>query len=171
MPTLKRIFLILFLIALLLNEDFVKLAMASLANAHILLNILHTMASHLFRTYHRAVAAKLPHCVNTALTAVNHYYNQASIFAQPVLRAGTMQLTHCTAILVRHAPCVLCKFLKCAKEWTSYVSVRTIGEGMYIDGYMELQNQMVEIHEVMMYYCAAVGGCGLPNTVWRRDCA
>lgn len=50
------------------------------------------------------------------------------------------------------------------------MGVRMIGEGVHIDGYMDLQQHLVEVHEVMMYFCAAVGGCGLPDTVWRRDC-
>jgi len=170
MTTLKRTLLILLLLALPSSESFVKLAMGSLANVHILLNIFYNLASHLLHTCYPALAAQLPHFVNAMIAAVNDYYNQALVLTQPLCRAGAFQLTHYTAMLTRHAPCVLCKFLKWAKEWASYVGVRMMGEGMHVDGYMELQQQLVEIHEGMMYYCAAVGGCGLPDTVWMRNC-
>ncbi|KAF3049033.1 hypothetical protein E8E11_007590 [Didymella keratinophila] len=170
MPTLKRTFLVLLLFTLLLNEDFVKLAMASLANAHILLNVFYSIAKHDFRMYYPAITAQLPHCINVLIAAVNDYYNQALVLAQPLRRAGAFQLTHCTAMPVWHAPCVLCRFLKRAKDWASYVGVRLMREGMRVDGYLELQQQLVETHEGMMYYCAAVGGYGLPDIVWRRGC-
>lgn len=72
------------------------------------------------------------------------------------MQVGASLLTDYTGLLVRHAPCALCKGMNCGLWGAATVATWMVGEGAQ---YVRTRQQLMAIEDEIIGYCAAVGGC------------